>query len=74
MEAYSQHMQHACSCGSVGGVEMGTVGIPVRAELSQWEHSALIALHVLLTNDVHFLFKHAPGATLESLSVSCSCP
>lgn len=72
-------MQHACSCGSVGGTEMGTVEIPVRTELSQWENNALIAFHVLLTNDVHFLFKHAPGATLEnslteSLSLSCSCP
>ena len=78
-EAYSQLMQHACSCGSVGGAEMGTVEIPVRTELSQWENNALIAFHVLLTNDVHFLFKHAPGATLEnslteSLSLSCSCP
>lgn len=72
-------MQPACSCGSVGGAEMGTVEIAVRTELSQWDNNALIAFHAFLTNNVHFVFKHAPGATLEnslteSLSLSCSCP
>lgn len=34
--------------------------------LSRCENNALTASHVLLTNDVQFLFKHAPGASLEN--------